>query len=189
MSSPWIAAFVCLCTAVVVLAVVVAGVLRRVAAVLEDTAAHGHGGRPTPAGPPVGDPLPALVAQQPDGSSVTLDQLDGPMVLAVLTSHCQPCLSVADGLAADPELMARMDGLVVLTDGGGRDRLRLDNPVVVLADPDGRAMRGLDLPGTPFVISVGADGLVRDAHVLAGVEDLVGVVEGISGTPVRLLLP
>ena len=38
------------------------------------------------------------------------------------------------------------------------------------------------MPGAPFVIAVGAEGLIRDAHVLAGCEDLAGMVEGVPGT-------
>jgi len=180
LSAPWIAAVVCLWVVVVVLAVVVAGVLRRVATVLESLPAAGQAGRVMPAGPPVGDRLPGLEVVREDGSVMSLSELPGPLVLAVLTSHCSPCLAVADRLR-DPELAARLDGLVVLTDGEGRGRLALGDPVVVLADSRGELMSVLQLPGTPFVVGVDCDGVIGSAQILGGPEQLVDLLAEVRG--------
>ena len=117
--------------------------------------------------------------QRTDGSELTLAELPGPLVLAVLTSHCSPCRSIAEQLRRDPETMARLAGLVVLTDPEGPERLELGDPLTVLIDPTGTITSQLELPGTPFVLAVNADGTVHAAQLLAGPTQLVNLLDAV----------
>lgn len=101
MSGVWIAVIVCLWAAVLTLAVVVAGVLRRVAAVLDSGSVAGLAAGMRP-GPAVGSRLPDHRAGQESGPMVALSELPGPCVLAILTSTCSPCLTVAQWLREHP---------------------------------------------------------------------------------------
>jgi hypothetical protein len=167
MSAPWIAVVVCLWVLFVAMALVMAGVLRRVATALEAVPA-GPRKHEMPSGPPRGSGLPAMEVRREDGSHASLSELPGPFVLAVLTSHCAPCVAIADRLRADPPLLASLDGVVVVTDPDGPARLDLGPTVTVLVDPHDQVMASLQLPGTPFVIAVGADSTVQTAQLLTG---------------------
>lgn len=46
------------------------------------------------------------------------------------------------------------------SDAEGGERLGVPRPATLLTDHRGRAIQGLDVPGTPFAIEVGADGRV-----------------------------
>lgn len=163
---------------VALLVVVVIGVLRRSLAVLEASAAGGPSSARV-VGMPAGRPLPDLEVSDSDGLAMRLTELPGPLVLAVLTSHCQPCLDLAGRLAgADPQ---RLGGLVVLTDSGGREALSVPGPVRVLEADSANLASDLGIPGTPYVASVERTGLVRSAGILAGVEHLLGLLDGLPG--------
>lgn len=177
MSTPWMVAIVCLWVAVVVLVLVVAGVLRRVATVLESLPASVDSLPRLPAGPALGQPLPRLEVAWADGTRRFLSDLQGPAVLAVLTSQCATCLMIVDALREQSAGGSRFDGLVVLTDATGRERVTLGAEVEVLADVHGRLHNVLQLPGTPFVVAVDAQGLVRQAQILTGVAELSGMLQ------------
>lgn len=183
MSAPWIAVVVALWAVVIVMVVVMAGVVRKAAVALERASTAGSGGQHMPIGPNLGTSLPDVKVEAADGSLVSLADLPNPCVVAVLTSTCSPCLAVADRLAGDPSLVATLDRLVVLTDRDGRARVDPGGPVLVLADAQGRVIQALGLPGTPFVLSVDADGAVRSGTILTGVEQLVHLLEDIGTRP------
>jgi hypothetical protein len=183
-TAPWIAAFVCLWVLVIGLALTLIGVLRKVATAL-DGLPEGVSTRQLPAGPPVGRPLPPLPVQRADGSAARLADLPGPFVLAVLTSHCSPCLSIAGRLRDEPDTVARLDGMVVVTDPEGPQRLALGPSVTVLVDAHNEVIPALELPGTPFAVAVGADGNVRAAQILAGPSQLVSLFDSIRPAPVE----
>ena len=177
MSAAWMAVVVTLWVVVVILVLVVAGVLRRVLALLEMYAAL-PAPMGTSAGPPPGQPLPALQARDGTGRLTDLADLPGPFVLAVLTSHCQPCLEVADALRLqDPE---RLQHLVVLTDGGGLARVGPPAPARAFEHDSGDLMATLAIPGTPFVTVVDSSGAVRMSQILAGVDHLLHLLRGID---------
>ncbi|MGH2916129.1 MAG: TlpA family protein disulfide reductase [Solirubrobacteraceae bacterium] len=175
MSAAWIVVIVCLWLVVVGLAVVVAGVLRRVATVLEAQAAIGQAsGRRV--GPVNGARLPEIAVGGASGRAVLLSALPGPFVLAVLTSHCSPCLAIAETLRTSPERLRGAGRLVVLTDVDGRAVIDLDHCATVLTDADAAAIRALDVPGTPFAITVDAQGSVASASLLGGADQLLGML-------------
>jgi hypothetical protein len=174
-SAAWIVVIGCLWVVGCVLAITVAGVLRRLATVLE-AQAQAPASPPTDQriGPNKGSPLPQLRVQRIDGRSMTLSELSGPFALAVLSSHCGPCLLISDWLRSHSD---RLDGLalMVLTDVSGREVLGLPAEVEVLADERDEMFQVLNLPGTPFVISIDASGLVVSASLLGGPEHLLDV--------------
>lgn len=183
MSAPWMAAVISLWVLFVVLALVVIGVLRRVVAALETLSESGSfSTRELAGGPPVGSSLPAMELRGQDGGQLSLAELSGPFVLAVLTSHCAPCLGIAERLRAGQDTMSWLDGVVVVTDPEGPARLDLPEPVTVLVDPQSQVVATLQLPGTPFVIAVGADGTVQAAQLLAGPEQMVSLLDSVRLT-------
>jgi hypothetical protein len=84
---------------------------------------------------------------------------------------------IVDALREQSAGGSRFDGLVVLTDATGRERVTLGAEVEVLADVHGRLHNVLQLPGTPFVVAVDAQGLVRQAQILTGVAELSGMLQ------------
>ncbi len=182
MSAPWIAVMICLWVAVIALTLVVVGVLRRAAAALEALPGGSFSASDLPTGPPAGSKVPPMSVRRMDGVELTLGDLPGPYVLAVLTSHCSPCRSIADQLRKDPQTVAKLDGLVVLTDPEGPERLALGalggpgGRPTVLVDPTSSITAQLALPGTPFVLAVNADGTVHAAQLLAGPAQLVNLL-------------
>lgn len=172
MSTAWIVVIVCLWLVVMGLAVVVAGVLRRVAAALEAQASSGSpAGRR--AGPVNGTSLPQITVSQATGRAISLSEVPGPFVLAILTSHCSPCLAIAEWLRANPERLRGASRLVVLTDATGRAVIDLDGCATVLTDQDGVALQALDAPGTPFVLALDAEGKVTSSSLLSGPDQLL----------------
>src|SRR6185437_1490245 len=99
---------ICLWVIVIALVFVVVGVLRRAAAALESLQADSFSTRDLPMGPPAGSKLPPMAVRRTDGSDLTLAELPGPFVLAVLTSHCSPCQSIAGQLRDDPQTLAKL---------------------------------------------------------------------------------
>lgn len=176
MSTPWIVVVVCLWLVVLGLVVVVAGVLRKVAAALESQAATGlPAGRRI--GPVNGDPLPQITVGEANGRTILLSEVPGPFVLAILTSHCAPCLSIAEWLRANPERLRGAGRLVVLTDAEGRAAIDLDSCATVLTDDADAAFQALDAPGTPFVLAVDTQGKVTSSSLLSGPEQLLRMLD------------
>lgn len=179
MTAPWIAVMICLWVIVIALVFVVVGVLRRAAAALESLQDNSFSTSDLPMGPPAGSKLPPMAVRRTDGSDLTLAELPGPFVLAVLTSHCSPCQSIAGQLRDDPQTLAKLDGMMVLTDPDGPERLGLGAPFTVLVDQTSQITANLQLPGTPFVLAVNADGTVHAAQLLAGPVQLVNLLDAV----------
>lgn len=185
MSAPWIAVVVCQSVLIIALAIVVVGVLRRAVGALDAVHNAGFSTRDLAAGPPIGTRLPAMSIRGTDGSDMTLADMPGPFVLAVLTSHCAPCRSIAEQIREDEEMLAGLEGLVVITDQDGPERLGLREPIRMVIDSDGLTVSSLDLPGTPYVIAVDADGAVQSAQLLAGPAQIVSFLDSVRSTEVR----
>jgi hypothetical protein len=175
LSTGWIVVIVCLWLVVAGLAVVVAGVLRRVATALESQAVMSQSFARR-AGPVIGDTLPKVAVGGASGRTVSLSELSGPFVLAVLTSHCSPCRVIADWLRTHPETVRGGGRLVVLTDRDGRAVIDLESCATVLTDDEAAALEALDVPGTPFVVAVDADGRVTSSSLLGGADQLLAML-------------
>lgn len=171
MSTPWIVIVVCLWLVVLGLVVVVGGVLRRIAVVLESQPVAVSGSRRV--GPPHGERLRGLTVGRSDGGAAELVELAGPFVLAVLTSHCGPCLSIVEWLRDHPESLETAGTLIVLTDRNGRSVLDLDAITTVITDDAEQMFSALNIPGTPFAIVVNQDGTVDSSTILTGPSHLL----------------
>ncbi|MGH9064946.1 MAG: peroxiredoxin family protein [Acidimicrobiales bacterium] len=186
MTAPWVAVVVCLWVVVISLALIVAGVLRKVATTLESLHSRAAPGEHMVVGPPPGSALPPVLLSKSDGAQVSLADLAGPFVLAILTSHCSPCVAIADRLRAERPTLASLNGLVVLTDPEGPERLSLGYPLEVLVDRHSRALSDLQVPGTPFAIAINAEGTVQSAQFLAGVDQLANLLDAVRPSRARI---
>lgn len=176
MTAPWIAAFACLWLLVLGLAAVVIGVLRQLAATLQ-ALPSGSEGSARRNGPTLGASLPALEVHRSTGEAVVLSDIDGPYVMAVLSSGCAPCLTITEWLCTDDAKLNNLASLVVLSDASGDEQLDLGESVRVLVDTDRRAIRGLEVPGTPFAIEIASDGRVASANPLSGPDHLARLLD------------
>jgi hypothetical protein len=181
LSTPWIVVVSWMCLVLVGLVAVVAGLLRRVAVVLESQPVAGSRDVAS-MGPEVGSRLPDLVVGRSDGEQVALSDLPGPFVLAMLTSHCGPCLTIVEWLRDHPSSLESAGALVVLTDAGGREVLGLDDIATVVSDDAGQMFDALNVPGTPFAISVGSNGDVESSDIVAGRDHLLQML-GVPASP------
>src|SRR5579875_2761201 len=159
----WALVVVVIGVALLVLAVLMLGVLRQVAPLLEAVnaqlevvraqlgASPGHQSRMR---------LPGLTV-----GNVTSDNLRGrAVILAFLSAGCRPCQLIARQLAAEGtgDLAGR---LLVVTAEGEPAALGLPPDVPTLIEDNHEVSEALTLLGTPFAIAVDAEGTVRGMTV------------------------
>jgi hypothetical protein len=167
---------VVIAVAVLVLAVLMLGVLRQVAPLLEAVSAQleavsaqlgaspGHQSRMRLPGLTVGNALPPFTARDAQGK-VTNDNLRGrSVILAFLSAGCRPCQLIAGQLAAEGtgDLTGR---LLVVTAEGEPAALGLPPDVPTLIEDNHEVSEALTVLGTPFAIAVDAEGTVRGMTV------------------------
>jgi hypothetical protein len=165
----WALAVVVIAVALVVLAVLMLGVLRQVAPLLEAVSAQlgaspGHQSTMRLPGLTVGNALPPFTARDAQGK-VTNDNLRGrSVILAFLSAGCRPCQLIAGQLAAEGtgDLTGR---LLVVTAEGEPAALGLPPDVPTLIEDNHEVSDALTLLGTPFAIAVDAEGTVRGMTV------------------------
>lgn len=163
MTTPWIAAFVGLSVVVVMLGLLVLGMLRRLAPLIErseqvlSTAER----RVAVGGLPPGTAVPAFVAEQVEGAAFSASDLRGTTTIVLfLDSDCKACEELVADLVHDrvPDIGAP---LVVVSDERAEARtLARSTDVVVLVDEDRSLATAFETRVTPqaFVLS---DGRVR----------------------------
>lgn len=161
----WAVVIVVLCVAVVALSVVVIGLLRQVAPVLE-RAASASAGPALNLGPQVGEPAPEFTAVDLAGSPVTLDTLRGePALLLFLSVGCGPCEDLAAEIRATSDLGALTRQLIVVTEPAGPAALRLPAGLRVVAETGPGEITGpLNIFGWPYAVALTPDGVVRAAQ-------------------------
>ncbi|HET9948276.1 MAG TPA: TlpA disulfide reductase family protein [Longimicrobiales bacterium] len=116
----------------------------------------------------VGDPAPAYAAVSLEGDSVRLSDLDGPVVLNLWATWCQPCREEMPELQ---ELAERYDGRLevvgVSIDSRGSEptvRNFLDQLGVgfrILHDPEQRFVSTFRTIGVPETFLIDREGIVR----------------------------
>ena len=100
----------------------------------------------------------------PNGTSSAPPRRGQPSVLLFLSSGCAPCQQLADEMRA--AAAAELPGsLVVLTDSGGAEALRLPAGVRSVVDPAREIGDALEVPGRPFAIAVDEGGIIRATRV------------------------
>jgi AhpC/TSA family len=123
MSAFWMAAVIAVWLVVALLALVVLGLLRQIAPILERADAV-LAGQPTHPGLPVGSPIPTFALTAADGSTLTDTSLVGtPFTLLFVSSGCEPCRRLAAALREDDvdlpvELIVVADELDLLSQLG-----------------------------------------------------------------------
>jgi hypothetical protein len=174
-SGPWIAAVLALWAVVVLLAVLVLGLLRRIAPVLEQAERATRAGLAMDAdlGAPDGTTVPSFAVVDAAGRSVPFEDV-GPAdrVVLFVDADCPACGAVTAGLAADPATATLP--LVVVT-GRSTPPSRYDAlaaiGVPVVGQPDGAATTAFAQRAFPLAFAV-AGGTVVASAVPGSVADL-----------------
>jgi hypothetical protein len=152
MTAPWIVGFCALAVLVLVLAVLVLGLLKRILPVLEELGERATT-RPEE-GPPVGSSLTDLPIADPRG-------------LLFVSARCDPCQQlIAEMQHCDPTTLA---GLVVVADSA---EIALPTGLELAIQADRRLARELRLSSTPYALAVGPDNTLTAKGVVNTVAQL-----------------
>jgi hypothetical protein len=154
MTGWWALAFVVLWLLVVVVCIVVIALARQVGTLHLRLGPRGAL-EIDDEGPALGEPIPPLQARTARGPTVALGGAGRPRLVLFASETCVVCREVSPGIPA-----AAAAG-------------RLD-PIVV-HDPE--AERALDVPGTPFVVVLDEDGIVRAKGTVNNLEQVEGLVD------------
>lgn len=154
MTGWWAAAFVVLWLLVVVLCIVVIALARQVGTLHLRLGPRGAL-EIDDEGPALGEPLPSVDAAAADGAPVMLGGAGRPRLVLFASETCTVCREVSPGIPA-----AAAAG-------------RLDP--IVLHDP--RAEQALGVPGTPFVLVLDEQGIVRAKGTVNNLEQVEGLVD------------
>ena len=170
MTGPWLAAFVVLWVLVLLLAVLVLGVLRRVVPVL-DRLERGQAQAAGGFGLPVGSELPGFEARDREGGAVTGDAIPRPGIVLFLDPECRPCRKLADELRSAAANLSRVPLAFVAPDtGAGR---QLVPPAGLVLLQTGQAIsRAFQTSITPHAFLIDANGRVSDQTIPESVADL-----------------
>ena len=184
MTGPWIAAFSALAALVVVLGLVLLGLVRRIAEVLEEAESRL---RSQPqimdlGGLAPGTRVPPFDLSDAQGAIVSFAELGGePFIAAILSPGCAPCKTLAEELggAGDADLGA---SLVVITEDSAEGRaLPLPSGLRVLYQRDEAASHALETKAYPFAFALDGDLTViaKDTASMETLRQLAGrLLEG-----------
>jgi thiol-disulfide isomerase/thioredoxin len=179
LSNAWVVAYFVLAGAVVTLALLVLGSMRRIAFVLERAESRLSAGTSvSPGGLAPGAPVPAAAAQRADGSPFDTGELAGRRTIVLfLSSSCTPCEALARELERGEELDAIAAELVVVVpDAEAAETLGLER-VPVVFQPDHALARAFETTTTPHgflvdasktVVASATPNTLRDLRMLAG---------------------
>lgn len=177
MPAPWVALIVVLWAVVIMLTVVVLGLLRRIQH-LQPSPLPAAAPRPTLSGPTLGRLVPVVDGYE-ELAPRPLDHR--PRVVLFLSSSCGMCVKVAEGLRSRyacldaPTCFDDVD-LVLVTDPAGATSLA-DLASLVISQTDGKLSERWQIPGTPYAVAVGDDGIVRAASFVTDFVDLCEIAE------------
>jgi peroxiredoxin len=151
MTSAWIAAYAALALLVALLTVLVLGLIRRSALLIERVEARlAHADDTEIGGLATGEVVPGFSARTVDGEVVTNHDLDGSLsIVLFLSASCVACRKLNDDLVSGsaPQLGAR---LVVVTDDPHQARAFAEaSHVEVLLRGDGAVARAFESFATP----------------------------------------
>lgn len=128
-------------------------------------------------GPALGDMLPPVETRDLDGSDITLGGPQGAQLLLFVTPGCGVCEQVLPSLHAvasigdhAPFVITDVDAEETRIVYGGK---RINAPLI----PDRDAAASYGVPGTPYVIITGDDGLVRAKGTVNNLEQMEGLVD------------
>lgn len=172
----WAASYVVLWVLVVMLAVVVVALARQIGTLhlrLGPRGALELDGE----GPALGEMLPPANTQDVNGSAVTLGGPGEAQLLLFVTPGCGVCEQVLPSLPAVAAIGSHTPYVVTDVDAE-ETRLvygskRISAPLI----PDRELAAGYGVPGTPYVIITGDDGLVRAKGTVNNLEQMEGLVD------------
>jgi thiol-disulfide isomerase/thioredoxin len=179
LSTAWVVAYFVLAGAVVTLALLVLGSMRRIAFVLERAESRLSAGTSvSPGGLAPGAPVPAAAALRADGSPFDTGELAGRRTIVLfLSSSCAPCKGLARELEREKELDTLPAELVVVVpDAEAAETLGLER-IPVVFQPDHALARAFDTTTTPHgflvdasktVVASATPNTLRDLRRLAG---------------------
>lgn len=175
MSAPWIAAFVALWISLLLLAVILLGVLRRITGVLEraEAAISDAGGGIDLGGVAPGSVVSPFELRDADGRTVTsAEVITEPTILVFMSSRCGPCKALSRELGGAG---ATIDGLaffVVMDDSDDGRRFTVPPSVPIVYQLDGAVSAIFQQRSTPQAFVIDQGGFVLDRAIPNSLEDL-----------------
>jgi hypothetical protein len=180
MSWPWIVAFGALCVLVLALAVLVLGLLRRIAPLLieAENIVRQQSDLPDEDGIPVGSEVPAFELVDADGETVHLGgSLPLPGVFLFVQSGCEPCHKLTAELSAHAASFVGTHVYIVLGRNSDEyDALRSEG-FSVFEQPQGQASAAFRQKEWPNAFAVGRDFRVVSKMFSDSVADLKRLVQ------------
>jgi hypothetical protein len=164
--------------AIIVLAAIVLGTLRRVSEQAERTPQVPQLGLENQ-GPAVDTKLPPFTGLRSDGEILHAAQLlSEPAVLLFLSATCSPCVRLADEIAAAG--LGALEGTVIaVIDPADQADVRLPGSLRVLMMPHKNVNEVFSVRGRPFAVITDGDGVVRakgGLNTIAQLRDLAGTI-------------
>ena len=173
MSWPWVVAFVLLWLTLLVVAVVLLGLLRRIVPVLERAEQRIGQGGPLDLGLSPGSTVGSFPVSRVDGEPATFPELlDTTSIALLLEASCEPCRHLLAGLPESDDATVEIPLKVLLEDTAEARELVDGVPVDVLYVRDRAAARAFQTSATPHAFTVEPGGLVLEKRVPSGVGDL-----------------
>ncbi len=169
MTGPWLAAFVILWALVLLLALLVLGVLRRVVPLLDRLEEQQQ---TVPGlGLPAGTRVPAFEAHDREGDAVTADAIPRPGIVLFIEPGCGPCEKLAEELRSDA---ANLDGvpLVFVAPDTNEGRELVPPAGFVLLQSGHAISHAFQTSITPHAFLVDADGRLSEHTIPESVADL-----------------
>lgn len=175
MSGWWLISYVVLWALVVVLAVVVVALARQIGTLHLRLGPRGAL-EIDDEGPPLGERVEPLAASDLEGRELVLGGDGSPQLLLFVSPGCDVCRQVLPSVNA----AARQGDLeaVVVTDAGEEESAayaRKLRSVPVAASLE--AVEAFGVPGTPYVVVLDADGVVRAKGTVNNMEQMEGLVD------------
>lgn len=164
MSSPWIVAFGVLWVVVLLIALIVVGVLRRITAVLERAEAHLVGGPRGIRGAPAGTELVDFEVIDESGDRISSSRLfQASAAVLFVSPKCAPCERLLADLEGAPELTDGVPLVVIGSRSQAEEHAVSSDSIHVYREIDRSATQAFDSTSTPHVFLVGEGGIVVDS--------------------------
>lgn len=181
MSPPWVAAFVALSVVVVVVALVVLGVLRRVATVLELVESRLKSSQPPTGGAQPGTAVSPFEVRDRAGKFVhSTELLSSDAVVLFLSADCEPCRPLVEDLLQS-EWTTDVRLVAILGDSLTNRAMSFSPSVHVFYQSNRNAAKAFQSNATPQAFAIGAGGIVIRNSIPQTLNDLRHLAESAKG--------
>lgn len=188
MSGAWLALFIGMWVFCIFLATLVLGLSHRISSLEEMVSAGSSGGS---------DPSQQLIGEHFEAHAIAsgVASATGAIAGVVLfvSEQCGPCQTLAANVRAtlanapakslDEAVQARVT--VVTNETGMFDEL---GATAVLVDPTHGITQGFGVTATPVGIALNHDGVVMDARIVGGFQDLKDLATATTGSPLNVIM-